>query len=92
MSLLEVAGLGVAFGGLAALKNVSFSLDDREIVGLIGPNGAGKTTLFNCLSGFQAADQGTMRFRGEPMERRAPYEIAARGLLARARPAEEPAA
>jgi ABC-type branched-subunit amino acid transport system ATPase component len=80
LSLLEVSGLGVAFGGLAALKNVSFSLEDHEIVGLIGPNGAGKTTLFNCLSGFQAPDQGTMRFRGEPMERRAPYEIAARGL------------
>jgi ABC-type branched-subunit amino acid transport system ATPase component len=80
MSLLEVSRLSVAFGGLAALKNVSFSLEDREILGLIGPNGAGKTTLFNCLSGFQVPDEGTMRFRGTVLERRSPDRIAALGL------------
>jgi ABC-type branched-subunit amino acid transport system ATPase component len=80
VSLLEVSGLSVSFGGLAALKNVSFSLEDREIVGLIGPNGAGKTTLFNCLSGFQAPDEGTVRFRGTVLERRSPDRIAALGL------------
>jgi len=80
VSLLEVSGLSVAFGGLAALKNVSFSLEDREIVGLIGPNGAGKTTLFNCLSGFQVPDEGTMRFLGTALEWRSPERIAALGL------------
>ena len=80
MSLLEVSGLSVAFGGLAALKGVSFNLIDREIVGLIGPNGAGKTTLFNCLTGFQAPDEGTMRFRETAIEARSPDRIAALGL------------
>jgi branched-chain amino acid transport system ATP-binding protein len=50
--LLGVQDIGVNFGGLAALKQVSFALREGEIVGLIGPNGAGKTTMFNCLSGF----------------------------------------
>jgi len=80
VSLLEVSGLSVAFGGLAALKGVSFNLIDREIVGLIGPNGAGKTTLFNCLTGFQAPDEGTMRFRETAIEARSPDRIAALGL------------
>ena len=80
MSLLEVSGLSVAFGGLAALRSVSFTLIDREIVGLIGPNGAGKTTLFNCLTGFQAPDEGTMRFRETAIEARSPDRIAALGL------------
>ena len=73
MSLLGVRGVSVAFGGIAALKQVSFSLDEGEIVGLIGPNGAGKTTLFNCLSGFQAVDTGSMVFRGVTLETRAPH-------------------
>jgi ABC-type branched-subunit amino acid transport system ATPase component len=80
VSLLEVRDVSVTFGGVAALKRVSFALQENEIVGLIGPNGAGKTTLFNCLSGFQAPDEGSMRFEGVPLEARATHEIAALGV------------
>ena len=68
MSLLEVRSVSVTFGGVAALKRVSFALGENEIVGLIGPNGAGKTTLFNCLSGFQVPDEGGMVFGGVRLE------------------------
>jgi ABC-type branched-subunit amino acid transport system ATPase component len=80
VSLLDVREVSVTFGGLAALKRVSFTLGENEIVGLIGPNGAGKTTLFNCLSGFQAPDEGSMRFAGARLEARAPHEIAGLGV------------
>jgi ABC-type branched-subunit amino acid transport system ATPase component len=80
VSLLGVRAVSVAFGGVVALKQVSFSLGGGEIVGLIGPNGAGKTTLFNCLSGFQAVDTGSMVFQGVALETRAPHEIAALGM------------
>ena len=52
------------FGGLAAVREVSFSVADGEIVGVIGPNGAGKTTLFSLLSGFIRPDTGTIHFQG----------------------------
>ncbi len=79
-ALLEVDGVSVAFGGLRALKEVGFRIEEGEIVGLIGPNGAGKTTLFNCLSGLLHADSGRLRFRGTPLEGRAPHAIAALGI------------
>jgi branched-chain amino acid transport system permease protein len=80
MSLLEARSVSVTFGGVAALKQVSFALGENEIVGLIGPNGAGKTTLFNCLSGLQVPDEGSMLFGGMPLEARAPHQIAALGV------------
>ncbi len=80
MSLLEVRSVSVTFGGLAALKRVSFALDEREIVGLIGPNGAGKTTLFNCVSGFLSPSEGNVLFREESIEDRSPHQITALGM------------
>ena len=62
--LLEVEGLTRDFGGVEALRAVSFGVRPGEIVGIIGPNGAGKTTLFNLLGGFLAPTSGTIRFRG----------------------------
>jgi branched-chain amino acid transport system ATP-binding protein len=63
--ILQAENLTKFFGGLAALKGVSFGVEEGEILGLIGPNGAGKTTLFNVLSGFFRPDQGRVVFAGE---------------------------
>ena len=58
MSLLQVESLGIDFGGLRAVNDVSFSLKAGEIVSVIGPNGAGKTTLFNMISGVYLPGRG----------------------------------
>jgi len=62
------------------VKDVSFRVEKGMVKALIGPNGAGKTTLFNVVSGFVAADAGTVRFRGDAIQGRAPHGIAALGL------------
>ena len=80
MSLLEVRGVTVTFGGLHALREVAFSVDEGEIVALIGPNGAGKTTMFNAVSGFQAIDTGEMAFAGRRVDTLPPHRIAALGI------------
>ncbi len=56
MSLLQIEGLGIDFGGLRAVHDVGFSLKPGEVVSVIGPNGAGKTTLFNMISGATSPD------------------------------------
>ncbi|MEM4521232.1 MAG: ATP-binding cassette domain-containing protein, partial [Candidatus Bathyarchaeia archaeon] len=61
--MLAVEGLTKAFGGLVAVKNVSFSVNKGEILGLIGPNGAGKTTIFNLITGFLKPDSGSVTFK-----------------------------
>ncbi|UCF94923.1 MAG: ABC transporter ATP-binding protein, partial [Desulfobacterales bacterium] len=75
-----VESLSVTFGGLAALKRVSLAIEEGEIVSLIGPNGAGKTTLFNCLSGFQAIDEGRLLFNGRALATLPAHKIAALGI------------
>ncbi len=80
MSLLEIQSVSVSFGGLMALKRVSFALEEGEIVGLIGPNGAGKTTLFNCLSAFQPVSEGHLRYSGVALETLSPHQVAALGV------------
>ncbi len=80
MSLLEVQSLSVVFGGLIAVKKVNLTILEGQIVGLIGPNGAGKTTLFNCLGGFQIADEGAIYYQKIPIQDLAPHRIAALGL------------
>ncbi len=79
-ALLEVSGLSKRFGGLHAVKDVSFRVERGMIKALIGPNGAGKTTLFNLVSGFLPPDAGTVTFKGEPIQARPPHRIAALGL------------
>ncbi|MCC2596994.1 ABC transporter ATP-binding protein [Pusillimonas sp. MFBS29] len=80
MSLLKVDGLGISFGGLRAVHDVSFSLQRGEVVSIIGPNGAGKTTLFNIVSGIYQADTGSVTLDQEVVTGMAPYLLARRGL------------
>jgi branched-chain amino acid transport system ATP-binding protein len=67
MSLLQVDGLSKSFGGLKAVHNVGFEVEQGEILGLIGPNGSGKTTTLNLLTGFLKPDSGTVLFKGKNM-------------------------
>ena len=67
MALLEVYGLNKRFGGLHAVKDVSFTLQTGSITGVLGPNGAGKTTMFNLLTGFVPFDTGTVNFDGQAL-------------------------
>jgi branched-chain amino acid transport system ATP-binding protein len=80
-NILEVEGIGKAFGSLVAVDDVSFTIGRREILGIAGPNGAGKTTLFNLISRIPfGADRGTVRFAGQQIERLAPHRIFRLGL------------
>ncbi len=79
--ILEVKDLVKRFGGLVALDHVSFSVYEREIVGLIGPNGAGKTTLFNCITGVYKPDEGKVIFRGFDVTGWPPHAIARLGMV-----------
>jgi branched-chain amino acid transport system ATP-binding protein len=80
-ALLEVDSISRRFGGLNALKDVSFSINKDEIVGLIGPNGAGKTTCFNLVSGVMAPSAGAIRFNGHSIVGKKPSAIVGAGLV-----------
>ncbi len=80
MALLEVADLTVRYGGLTAVAGVSLAVEPGEVRAIIGPNGAGKTTLFNAVTGHAVPTQGTIRFRGERIDRLAPHVISAKGV------------
>ncbi len=73
---LVVTDLTVRFGGIVALDRARLRARTGEITGLIGPNGAGKTTLFNCLTGIYRAQSGSIRWQGEELLGKAPYEVA----------------
>jgi branched-chain amino acid transport system ATP-binding protein len=79
--LLEVAALSRRFGGLQAVRDLSFRVGERENVALIGPNGAGKTTAFSLISGSLAPDSGEIRFRGRSIVGLAPHQVCALGLV-----------
>jgi len=80
MHLLEVENLTKRFGGLTAVKDVSFHVNEGEIVGIIGPNGAGKTTLFHLISGFLEPDSGTVKFKGDNIIGLAPHKVVNKGI------------
>jgi ABC-type branched-subunit amino acid transport system ATPase component len=79
-SVLVVERLGVRFGGLRALQEVSLEIRRGEIVGLIGPNGAGKTTLVNCLSGVVRNESGSMLFEGQRIDGWLPHRLSRAGI------------
>jgi branched-chain amino acid transport system ATP-binding protein len=80
MALLEVSDLHAHYGAIEALKGISLTVDEGEVVTLIGSNGAGKSTTLRCLSGLTPASAGTLTFAGEDITRVAPHEIVTRGI------------
>jgi branched-chain amino acid transport system ATP-binding protein len=80
MAQLEIQDVTINFGGIAALLNVSFNVQQGHIHALIGPNGAGKTSLFNVLSGIYRPDSGQARFEEHVLNRLKPHRIASLGV------------
>ena len=80
MTLLEVDGLAVNFGGIRAVDGVSFAVEPGQVFTIIGPNGAGKTTIFNLVSRIYDPSQGRLIFCDEDITRVPPHEIARRGI------------
>ncbi|MEM3641644.1 MAG: ATP-binding cassette domain-containing protein [Candidatus Bathyarchaeia archaeon] len=78
--LLEVKDLCKRFGGLKAVNNFSFSVEEGEIVGLIGPNGAGKTTTLNMLAGFYNPTSGTIKFEGKDITKFRAHKVCSLGI------------
>ena len=78
--VLAIADLSVQFGGLRAVSDVNFAVEEKEIVGLIGPNGAGKTTIFNAIFGMIAPSAGRVLFRGRDITGLPPERIARSGM------------
>lgn len=79
-TLLSISGLGINFGGLKALENVSLTVGSSEIVGLIGPNGAGKTTVFNLLTGVYTPTDGAVTLDGVSLIGKKTYQITREGV------------
>jgi branched-chain amino acid transport system ATP-binding protein len=77
---LSVQKITKRFGGLVALNDVSFNVDEGEIIGLIGPNGAGKSTMFNVITGFYKPESGTVNFQGKDITGLSPNKICIIGI------------
>jgi branched-chain amino acid transport system ATP-binding protein len=77
---LEVTGLDHSFGGLRALQDCSFTIEQGRITCLVGPNGAGKTTIFNAITGFLKPDEGSVTFRGRSLDGLRPQAIVHAGI------------
>ena len=67
MSFFEVQGLSKSFGGLKAVDDLSFAVEEKEIFSIIGPNGAGKSTVFNCINGLYKPNAGSVKFKGKEL-------------------------
>ena len=80
MAMLEVTSLGISFGGLRAVDELSMKIEKGGLVGLIGPNGAGKTTVFNMLTGVYRPTDGGIRLDGQNLIGKKPHEICKLGV------------
>ena len=78
--LLNLSGVTKTFGGLVAVNDVSFSVEQGSVMGIIGPNGAGKTTVFNLITGHYTPDRGEILFRGQSLVGRKPHCIVDMGI------------
>ncbi|UBV42130.1 ABC transporter ATP-binding protein [Deinococcus taeanensis] len=78
--MLDVQNLGIHFGGLHAVRDVTASIPAGQITAIIGPNGAGKSTFFNLISGFYRPTSGTVRFQNEDITRLKTHEVVGRGI------------
>jgi branched-chain amino acid transport system ATP-binding protein len=78
---LSIEHITVHFGGLVAVSDMTFTVNEGEVVGLIGPNGAGKTTAFNVITGFLRPTRGEIRYRGRTLNGLRPHEVAEAGLV-----------
>ncbi len=81
MSILEIKNITKQFGGLMALDDVSFQINEGEIRGLIGPNGAGKSTMFKNIAGFHVPTKGSIVYQGKNIEGKKPHTIAEMGIV-----------
>jgi branched-chain amino acid transport system ATP-binding protein len=79
--MLKVQNISAAYDGIEALRDVSFSINEGEMVALIGPNGAGKSTLLNCLSGIVPVRRGSIEFNDQKISAMRAYSVARHGLL-----------
>jgi len=79
-NFFRIEDLAISFGGLKAVDNVSFVLEQGAIFSIIGPNGAGKTTIFNCINGLYVPDSGKVQFKGEDITKLKPYKVAMKGI------------
>ena len=80
-TLLKVSGLKVAYGGIQAVKGVSFEVHEGELVSLIGANGAGKTTTLKAITGIQASAGGDIEYLGKSIKGQGPWELVKQGLV-----------
>ena len=78
--LLQLENVTICFGGLTAVANLNFHLDEQELVGLICPNGAGKTTVFNLITGVYQPTEGAIRFSGQPTVALKSHDLARLGI------------
>ena len=81
MPLMEVKGLTMRFGGIVAVDELDFEIEEGSINALIGPNGAGKTSAFNCLTGFYKPTSGSIEYKGEPLVGLKPFQITYKKIL-----------
>lgn len=81
MALLKVQNVSKIFGGLIAVNDLTFDVEEGQIFGIIGPNGAGKTTMFNCITGVHAPEKGKIIWQGKDITGMHPYKVANLGII-----------
>ncbi|MGR3468025.1 MAG: ABC transporter ATP-binding protein [Shimia sp.] len=79
-TLMEMRNITLRFGGVVAIKDISFDIREGEIRAIIGPNGAGKSSMLNVISGFYKPQEGEILFRGKPRPAMKPYQVARQGI------------